>query len=162
MSDAITAARPGKPLAPVPAPTPTPAKPAQTLRDVKQKTLPPSGLHPLGFGAVEILTVTVAGDWTFEELLKPVAWTSVAPKLARNALNTQPDRIGSLILVNSDAGFLAWLRINAVIRDHMGGPSGLDVMCIGPSFDLKTGKAAPLDIKTGLAWVDPVRAEAAA
>jgi hypothetical protein len=155
MSDAIISARPGKAA--------VVAKPAQTLRDAKPKSLPPSSLKPLGYGETEILTLTVPTEWTFEDVLNPLAWTIIAGPIAANASRTQTDRVGSLVYVNTaDGSFIAWLRINKIVRDHMNGAAGVEVICIGPSIDLKTGRPAPLNLKTGLPWSDPAKPAPAA
>ena len=157
MSDVTTAARPGKA-------TPAAAKPEQKLREVKTKIFPPSALKPLGYGETEIMTLTVPSDWTFEDVLRPLAWTGVVGPIAANDTRTQPDRVGSLVYVNAiDNSFMAWLRINRISRDHMGNPCGVETICVGPAVDPKTGRPAPLNLKTGLPWVDPVKpADAAA
>lgn len=156
MSDVTTAARPGKGA-------PVAAKPELKLREVKPKVLPPSALKPLGYGETEIMTLTVPPEWTFEDVLRPVAWTGVVGPIAANSTRTQPDRVGSLIYVNTaDNTFMAWLRVGRILRDGMTNPCGVEAMCVGPSVDLKTGRPAPLNLKTGLPWVDPVKpAEAA-
>lgn len=147
MSDVTAAARPGKAA--------VAAKP-QTLREAKPKTLPPSSLKPLGYGETEIMTLSVPPEWTFEDVMRPVAWVGVAGPIAANAIRTQPDRVGSLVYVNTaDNTFVAWLRIGKIQRDNMGGASGVEVKCVGPSFDVKTGKPCPLDLRTDLPWVDP-------
>jgi hypothetical protein len=157
MSDVAAAAKSAKSSA---APA-APAKPAQTLREVKPKTFSPSSLKPLGYGDTEIMTITVPAGWTFEDVLKPVAWTSVVNPIAANSAKTQIDRIGSLIYVSTvDNTFLAWLRINRIQRDNLNNPCGVDVMCVGPSIDLKTGEPRPLNLRTGKAWVDPVKSDA--
>ena len=45
-----------------------------------------------------------------------------------------------------------------VVRDGMNNPCGFDVLCIGPTVDITTGKACPIDVRTGLPWADPVEA----
>lgn len=163
MSETVTTAAPVRPArniaAPASAQAATPAK-AQTLRETKPKTFAPSSLKPLGYGVTEIMTITVPGDWDFADVLKPIAWTSVANQVAANAIKTQIDRIGSLIYV-SDAKnrFIANLHISGIVRDHLGNACGVKVMCIGPSIDVKTGKPAPMDLTTGLPWVDPAKPE---
>ncbi len=135
-------------------------KPEQTLRATKPRTFAPSSLKPLGYGETEIMTITVPADWTFEDVLKPIAWTSVVGPIAANATKTQVDRIGSLIYATSAGGkFMAWLRICEIVRDELKQPCGVKVMCIGPSFDVKSGKPCPMDLKTGLAWIDPEKPE---
>lgn len=150
MSDVTTAARPGKAA--------MAGKPQQTLREAKPKTLPPSSLKPLGYGETEIMTLTLPPEWTFQDVLNPHAWTIVAGPIAANASKTQPDRVGSLVYVNTaDGSFMAWLRINRILRDHMNGACGVEVACVGPSIDLKTGRPCALNLKTGLPWADPVK-----
>ena len=152
-----TAATATKPVPPPAAASPA-AKPLKTLREALPKKFGPSSLYPLGQD-YEILAVTVPDDWSFEEVMKPIAWGNVARIVARNPLSQSRDKVGSLIYA-SGSQFSAWLRINAVKFDGMGGACGLDVICIGPTVDLKTGKACPVDVKTGLAWVDPPKPEA--
>ncbi len=152
MSDVAAVAKPTK--------SPAPVKPAQTLREVKPKTFSPSTLKPLGYGDTEIMTITVPTGWTFEDVMKPVAWSSVVGPISANASKTQIDRVGSRILLDTaDNTFIAELRINRILRDNMTNPCGVELMCIGPSVDLKTGKPCPLNLKTGLPWVDPAPAE---
>lgn len=152
MSDVTSAAKPGKAVPPILKPAP------QTLRDVKPKTFSPSSLKPLGYGDTEIMTITVPLGWTFEDMMKPVAWSSVVNPIAANPTKTQIDRVGSLIYVSTaDNSFVAWLRISAIRRDNMNNPCGIDVVCVGPSIDLKTGEARPLNLHTGKAWVDPAK-----
>jgi hypothetical protein len=149
-----TAAKPGKSAA---------AQPAQKLRDVQPKTLPPSSLKPLGYGETEIMTITLPPEWGFDDLINPAAFANVVNPIAANSIKTQVDRVGSLIYVSTaDNSFVAWLRINRIVRNALGNPCGVEVLCIGPSIDLKTGKPRPLDLATGLPWTDPVRPAAAA
>jgi hypothetical protein len=152
----IAGAKPGKTAA-APAPTAvTQARPEQKLRDTKPRSFAPSSLKPLGYGETEIMTIAVPADWNFEDLMKPVAWVSVAGPIAANAIKTQVDRVGSLIYATSAGGkFMAWLRIDEIVRDEMKNPCGVKVMCIGPSIDIRTGRPCPMDLKTGLPWVDP-------
>lgn len=140
-----------------------PAQPkAPTLREAKQKGFAPSALKPLGYGETEIMTLTVPEGWTFEDVMKPIAWVSVVGPIAANDRKTQIDRIGSLIYVNTvDGRFMAWLRISEICRDELKNPCGLKATCVGPAIDVKTGRPCPLDLKTGLPWVDPVKPEAA-
>lgn len=154
MSETITAGQ--KPSKTVAVPVTATAKPEQKLRDTKPRTFAPSSLKPLGYGETEIMTITVPAEWNFEDLMKPIAWVSVAGPIAANAIRTQVDRIGSLIYATSAGGkFMAWLRISEIVRDEMKNPCGVKVMCIGPSIDLKTGRPCPMDLRTGLPWVDP-------
>lgn len=103
------------------------AKPAQTLREVQPKRFAPSSLQSIGQD-FDLLAVRVPADWTFEDVLKPVAWTNVAPMVAKDALNTRRDKIGSLIFVRSDSGaFKAILSIEGITLDQFGKPNGLKV-----------------------------------
>ena len=122
------------------------------LREVQPKKFPPSMLYPIGQD-YEILNVTADADWTLEDLLAPIAWTNVCKKVARDPLNTRRDMLGSAIHVHtSDKSFFAILIINGVVFDNMNNPYGLDVQCIGPSIDPKTGRACPVNVKTGMPW----------
>ena len=145
MSEAAVAAKPTKSSAPV-APS-VPVKPvAQTLRQALPRKFKPSNLQEMGQD-YSILTVTAPADWSFEDVLAPIAWANVFGLVARDALNTRRDKIGSLIEVRSeDHAYYAVLYIVQVLKD------GLAVQCIGPSLDPKTGKACPVDVKTGLPW----------
>ena len=140
-----------KTKAPVPAPV-AGAKPVQTLREAQPKKFPQSKLQALGHD-YDRLAVSVPSDWTFADVMKPIAWTHVCAMVAKDALNTRRDKIGSVIEVHSEK-FYADVVIRKVVVDHLGGPCGLDVFCIGPSRDA-TGTAAPVDLTTGRAWVDP-------
>jgi hypothetical protein len=68
--------------------------------------------------------------------------------VAKDALNTRRDKIGSLIFARAEGSFIAWLSIEGVILDGMNNPSGLNVQCMGPSVNLETGEPCPLDLKT--------------
>lgn len=129
-----------------------PAKPEQKLRQVQPRKFSPSTLQSMGHD-YDWLAVTVPGDWTFADVMKPVAWSNVCTMVSRDALNTRRDKIGSLIYARSPK-FLALLEITGVVLDHLGNPNGLNVECIGPSIDLRTGEARPLNRKTRKAWVD--------
>jgi hypothetical protein len=155
MSDVTTTARPGRPVAAT--------KLDQKPREAKAKSLPPSSLKPLGYGETEIMTLTLPPEWIFEDVLRPVAWAIVVGPIAANAIKTQSDRVGTLIYVNTaDNSFMAWLRIGKILRDAMNNPCGVEVLCVGPSVDPKTGRPCALNLKTGLPWVDPVKTADAA
>lgn len=160
MSEAAVAAKPTKISKTAETVAPTVKAAAEPMRKVQPKKIAPSGLQPLGYGDTEILTVTAPKGWTFAEVMLPVAWANVAARVARNPLNTTVDRIGSEIRVKTeDRTFSAVLEIVGIARDHLDNPCGLHLVCIGPSIDLKTGEARPIDLKTGKAWVDPVKVE---
>jgi hypothetical protein len=123
MSDVAAAAKSAKSSA---APA-AQAKPAQTLREVQPKRFAPSSLQSIGQD-FDILAVSVPADWTFEDVLKPVAWSNVAPLVAKDALNTRRDKIGSLIYVRSASGaFKAILSIEGITLDQFGKANGLKV-----------------------------------
>jgi hypothetical protein len=160
MSDAAAAQKVAKPTA---APATQAAKPAKLLRETQVKKFGPSALKSLGYGDCEIMTITAAAGMTFAEVLTPLAWNNVASIVARDALNTRnrKDGVGSIILLDTEDGsYMAMLRIRKVQRDRVNNPCGLELDCIGPSMDLKTGEARPIDLKTRKAWVDPVPAPA--
>ena len=149
MSTVATAA---KPVRVVKSEAAAPAKPEQMLRQVQPRKFSPSTLQSMGHD-YDWLAVTVPGDWTFADVMKPIAWSNVCTMVSRDALNTRRDKIGSLIYARSPK-FLAMLEITGVTLDHLGNPNGLNVECIGPSVDIKTGEARPLNRKTRKAWAD--------
>lgn len=160
MSDATAAQKAAKSA---PAPTTPAAKPAQLLRETQVKKFGPSALKSLGYGDCEIMTITAPVGMTFAEVTTPMAWNNVAAIVAKDALNTRnrKDGVGSIIILDTeDSTFMAMLRIRKVQRDRVNNPCGLELDCIGPSMDLKTGEARPIDLKTRKAWVDPAPAPA--
>lgn len=108
-----------------------------------------SSVQPLGHD-IEIMSAVVPTGWTFSDVLKPIAWNFVAHNFASDPISQRRDKIGCLILA-ADPNYVAWLRVRGVTRDEMKNPSGLDVVCIGPSFNPVTGKACPVD-NNGEAW----------
>src|SRR3990167_9066731 len=118
MSEAAVAAKPAKSSAPV-APS-VPVKPvAQTLRQALPRKFKPSNLQEMGQD-YSILTVTAPADWSFEDVLAPIAWANVFGLVARDALNTRRDKIGSLIEVRSeDHAYYAVLYIVQVLKDGL-------------------------------------------
>lgn len=158
MSEA-TATKPIKTTKEAVAPVPTLSTPRENkLRAVQIKKFQPSSLKALGYGDTEILTATAPAGMSFAEVMLPVAWNNVSGLVAKDPLNTRNERDGVgcvIILDTADNSFHAWLRVNKVVRDHLNNPCGFDLVCIGPTIDVKTGKACPIDVKTGLPWVDP-------
>lgn len=149
---AVAATKPAVPVAS------TPMR-AERLRRALVKQM--KDFQALGYGDTEIATATVPSGATFAQVMAPESWANVAPRVAEDPLKTQKDRVGSLIVLRTeDNSFFAWLRINKIVRNNLGGPCGIEVMCIGPCVDTKTGRPMPLDLKTGLAWVDPPEPEA--
>ena len=128
------------------------AKPEQKLRQVRPKQFGPSSLQSIGHD-YDWLAVMVPGDWSFADVMNPRAWVNVCTMVSRDALNTRRDKIGSLIYARSPK-FLAFLEITGIVLDHLGNPAGLNVECIGPVTDPKTGEARPINRKTRKAWYD--------
>ena len=153
--------------------TQTPAKPAKavppimkttapTLRAVQPKRFGPNALQSVGFGATELMTIEAPIGMTYAEAILPITWSTVAAKIAKNTIDNRNPRDGAGVLIILDAldgSFQAWLRVSKVVRDQMNNPCGLEVACIGPSIDLKTGEACPIDLKTRKAWVDAPKPE---
>lgn len=110
-----------------------------------------------------ILTVTAPSGMTFENALVPGAWVNVSRLVAKNASSGRNEWLGSTIHVHAaDRAWFAELYIRAVVYDKFKQSCGLEVTCIGPSADPKTGKAMPIDVATGLPWVDAKAVEEAA
>ena len=145
-----------KPAAKTPAPAePTPMR-AQKLRDVQVKKCLQSAFKTIGY-RIDWLEHKSDVSVTFAEVMDPAYWANVATLVAKDPMNTRPDRIGSRIIVDTP-DFVADLRINDIVRDAMTNPAGLVVVCVGPAQD-KNGKACARDVKTGMPWVDPAKAE---
>lgn len=162
MVDTAAATKPAK-TAPVathaaaPSPSTSPIR-AQKLRAAQIKKFGPSSLSADGFGNYARLTVGSSAqwgfpaDWTFADCLNPAAWSNLAGKVAADPLNGKQSMVGSIIALHHPK-FYAELMIMDVVRDHLNGPCGLKLACLGPAQD-KNGKAAPRDLETGLPWVD--------
>ena len=104
-----------------------------------------------------ILTVTAPAGMTFENALAPEAWVNVSRRVVQGVDSRRREWIGSIVHAHSaDQSWFAHLYIRAIVYDRFKQPCGLQVACVGPSVDPKTGKAAPINVATGLPWVDPV------
>jgi len=115
-------------------------------RAVRPNTMRGGDFQALEFAYADFSAVIPAG-WTYEETLAPNFWTNIVGLLAPNKSTGQPDRSGAIIhLRRRDNAFYAKMYVRAVLGN------GLIVQCIGPSLDPKTGRACPIDLKTGLAW----------
>jgi hypothetical protein len=132
----------------------------ETLREVQPKRFPPSDFYPTG-QAYEILHVTAGPDWTWEDVLKPVAWAVVAYRVSKDALGHRNEMLHSTVYVHGP-NFFGMLNIDGVYYDQLGNPNGLKVSCIGPMQDLETGEACPIDLKTRRPLVPSKAAKAAA
>ena len=129
MTDVAVAAKTGRANKIVAAPTtpPTPVRPAQTLREAQPKKARPSSLHPMGQD-FELLAHKVAADVTFDEILQPIYWTSLAHYVAKDVPNGRADRFGSLIYARSETGaFKAILEVIGVTLDKFGTANGIVV-----------------------------------
>lgn len=151
MSDAATAVKPARNMKPMPAPMkpeplPQSAKPAQTLREAAPRKLKPSSFKGSEFARARFDAV-IPADYDFEDAIEPSFWSYVRQDFMPNALTGGMSRIGSFVdLTTEDHAFYAHLYVAGVTKD------GLIVQCIGPATDPKTGKAMPVDLKTGLPW----------
>lgn len=118
----------------------------ETLREAQMKRFPPSDLHPTGYD-YEILHVTASADWTWDDVMNPVAWAHVCNRVSRDALSQRKEKTGSTVFVHSP-NFFAILNIDSVVYDHMSNPCGINMSCIGPMQDPETGEACAIDLKT--------------
>jgi hypothetical protein len=106
-----------------------------------------------------ILAVTTPAGMTFENALVPAAWVNVCRRVVLGPDSRFKEWLGSdIILHGPDLKWRANLQIVAVVYDKFKQPCGLQVACVGPSIDPKTGKAMPINVATGLPWVDPKEA----
>lgn len=103
-----------------------------------------------------ILAVTAPLGMTFENALVPAAWVNVCRRVVQGGDSRRREWLGSIIHLHSPThAWFAQLYIRAVVYDKFKQPCGLEVSCIGPSLDPKTGKAMPINVATGLPWADP-------
>jgi hypothetical protein len=144
-----------------PAPAAAPAIPTpmreQKLRKAQIRRFGSDALMPLGKN-YEDLEIQVPSDWNFADVLNPTAWSALANKVAPSDMTGFKGRLGSTVHVYHPK-FYAILRIQEATLNAMKMPDGLTFMCIGPQIDLKTNKMCPLDLETGLPWVDPAPAK---
>ena len=98
-------------------------------------------------------TATLPVDTPFEAVYDPAFWASVSTQFKAMPGTREADRSGAKIEVHS-ANHLFWgiLYVRAV-KDK-----SLIVQCIGPSVD-KNGRAAPIDLQTGLPWMGEKKLE---
>lgn len=137
-------------------PVPTPEVPKEP-RAPTIKKFPNGAIQVLGHD-YSVLTIKAPPEMTFENALVPEAWVHASRKVAMDA-NRRREWIGSLIHIYSEGHkWFAVLYIRGIVYDKFKQPCGLQVACIGPSVDPKTGKAMPIDLSTGLPWVDPKEA----
>jgi len=132
----------------------------EALREVQPKRFHASGFFYTGH-EYEILHITAAADWTWDDVMNPTAWSSPSAKVARDALGERKEKLGSTIFVHSP-NFFGMLNIDGVVYDNMSNPCGLNLTCIGPATNPETGEMCPVDLKTGKVLVAPKPAKAAA
>lgn len=141
-------------------PVPTPAVPKEPRAPTVKKF--PNGAIQLIGHDFAILTIKAPPKMTFENALVPEAWVHASPKVAMST-STRREWLGSLVHLHSaDGKWFAVLYINKVIYDKFKQPCALDVSCIGPVVDPKTGEARPIELATGKAWYDPKQEDAEA
>lgn len=103
-----------------------------------------------------ILAVTAPASMTFENALVPEAWVNVCRRVVQGGDSRRKEWLGSIInAYSANHSWFAQLYIRAVVYDKFKQPCGLQVTCVGPSVDPKTSKAMPINVATGLPWVDP-------
>lgn len=133
-------------------PVPTPEVPREP-RAATVKKFPNGAIQVLGHDYA-ILTIKAPPEMTFENALIPDAWVHASSKVAIDT-NRRREWLGSLIHLHSaNDEWFAVLHINKVVYDRFKQPCGLHVSCVGPSINLKTGEARPIEIATGKAWYD--------
>lgn len=125
--------------------TPVAAKPAEPRRrDVVPRFMRISHFKGSEFARARYDAVIQADD-DFSDALRPGFWAHVAQGL-RGSM-AQADRTGAFIdLGTVDHAFYALLYVRAVTKE------GLEVQCIGPAIDPKSGRTCPVDLSTGLPW----------
>ena len=97
----------------------------KSLRATPVRKFSPSSLQEAGHDFA-ILAIRVPDEWDYQDTLKPEAWANVAQTVAKDALNTRRDKIGSLIyLYHND--FQAIMIIKGITKDNLGGVNGLVV-----------------------------------
>jgi len=150
MATATVAAKtPAAPTPPAPPPPPTGVR-AQKLREAQVRKLPPDRLQPEGHFSLPQRAQVPAG-WDFEDCLNPDFWAFVAHKLQSQASAAAKASIAGaeIRLVADDLSFCADVMVIGIRQNVHGQADGLYVSCIGPSFDPATGKACPVDVRTG-------------
>jgi hypothetical protein len=132
----------------------------ETLRESQPKRFPASDFHPTGQD-YEILHVTAGPEWTWEDVMDPIAWSHVCRRVSRDALQYRKEKLNSTVFVHSQ-NFFGILNIDGVVYDNMDNPCGLKLTCMGPMQNPETGEACPIDMKTRRALVPSKAAKAAA
>lgn len=124
-------------------------KPIMPRRENQPKKFVPSSLYQIGHGYAH-MAITAPKGWDFADVMKPIAWANVAARVAKGALGSDKDMVGSTIEVHAeDNAYQATVRVMEVQRDQYKSPNGLKVICIGPQIDPETGKCCPVDLREG-------------
>lgn len=146
MSEAAAAGA-AKPAKTVPA-----AAAAVPLRASQVRKISLERFQVVGHFRARYEAVLPAG-WDFEDALVPEFWGYMAPRMQGNPSSSQKDHVGAVIeLFADDHSFFAMLLVTGLKHNAQGVANALEVRCIGPASDAKTGKAWAVDTKTGLAW----------
>jgi hypothetical protein len=120
-----------------------PFRPLERPKALLEKYLSPPE-HRYG-----VVHVTLPLGWTLADVLKPEAWSNLAHRFRKPSNSNDPDRVGNRVELRiEDHSFYADLYIRAV------GDRSMTVQCTGPQRDPVTGKACPIDLETGLPWVE--------
>jgi hypothetical protein len=129
---------------------------AQKLRDAQVRKITPERMQSFGYHAnlPDPQQVMIPASWDIEDVLTPECWTFIAPKMQSNpSASVMHDRLGAVFHVHTeDHAFYAVLYLHSLVRNAQGQAHALKVTCIGPACDPSTGKACPVDVKTGLPW----------
>ena len=139
------------------------AKPvAPTLRAVQVRKLSPERFKPVGH-FTDPYQAMLPSEWDFEDVLNPDFWGFVAPSMQANvASGNLHDRLGTVVeILTKDHTLFAQVYITGLRRNSQGQADGAYVVCIGPAIDPETGKACPVDLKTGQVWKSRKAAKAA-
>ena len=125
---------------------------AQKLRAAQTRKVRVGDMKPVGHFS-DPQQVMLSAEWDFADILKPEAWTFIAPQLQANPnASVMQDRLGTLFHVyTADHAFYAVLYVHGLRRNSQGQADALDVTCVGPVQD-KDGKACAVNCRTGLPW----------
>ncbi len=124
----------------------------ETLREAQPKRFHQSGFFYTGQD-YEIMHITAGADWTWDDVMDPLAWASPSAKIAKNAFGNREERKpGSTIFVHAPH-FFGILNIDGVVYDTMNNPCGLKLTCIGPASDPETGEQRPVELRNGKAFI---------
>lgn len=118
-------------------------------REPQPPTLKPGDFEESQYAFLDASAKIPAG-MPFEEVFRPGFWGNVVHLFKKDIISGGVDRAGAVIhLRTEDHAFYARLYVRAVLE------RGLLVQCIGPGFDVKSGKACPIDLATGGPWTGP-------